>query len=89
MVGAWTNFTSMIHVFWVKPSILPTNNEPARKHKAQVHEHSTDEEPDNIGGSALHGQNEDVVGLEEAEIAKEAQPDKKVASAAHQAENVV
>ena len=73
----------------MKTSILLTNNEPARKHEAQVHEHSADEEPDNIGGSTLHGQNEDVVGLEEAEIAKEAEPDKEVASADHQAENVV
>jgi len=48
---------------------------PARKCEAHVEKEGTDEESEHVGGSPLHGQNEDVVGFEESEISEDSEPD--------------
>ena len=65
---------------------MVTENDPAGEGETDVEEGGADEEAEHVGGRPLHGEYEDVVSLEEAEISQYSEPDQAVASSQHQTE---
>ena len=60
-----------------KLEVVGSEDRPAGQDEARVDEGGAKEEAKHVGRCTFHGEDEDVVGLEEAEVPKKAAPGKK------------
>ena len=63
-------------------------DDPAGEGEPDVDQGGADEEAEHVWSGSLHGEDQNVVGFEEAEVAEEAEPDEEVAGAEHEAADV-
>ena len=66
--------------------MIGSQDDPASEHEPNVEEERTDEEPEHVGSSSFHGENEDIVGAEESQISQYSKPHQTVPCPQHQTE---